>query len=165
MNLITIRRSVAVVFAGILAICCQALATDDPMLRSAKALSPYVTEIKIIGTWSEGGQQGTIRYAISKGGVEEVDTYLFIQWITDATQDNPEQKIVSTIEIHPIVGNLEEIKLVSTSPYKLRVRYGSIFCDEPQLYSIEILSIGKYKLENLNKRPCDPTEDNSGNAL
>ena len=164
MNFTIIRRSAAVVFACMFVICFQASAIDDPMLRSAKTLSPYLTEIMNIGTWNKGEQQGTIRYAIFKGGIEEVDTYLFVQWITDATQNNPDQRIISTIEIHPIIGNLEEIKLTSTSPYKLRVKYGSIFCDEPQLYSIEILGVGKYKLENLNKKSCDPTEDNSGNT-
>jgi hypothetical protein len=134
------------------------LRADDDPDKAAQALTPYLAEAHVFGAWSKGAQHGDIRYAMLRGGIEEVETKLYIQWISDETEESP-KKLVASVSIGLVPGVFDPPKLLSSHPYILHVEIKSMHCEETQLYDIEITGVGQYKLKSLNKKRCDPTAD------
>ena len=74
-----------------------ALAHADPLLDSLAALPGSIEDVRIVGSWNQGGQSGVYRVLVSRSGGDLVTARMFVQWI--AFDDNGGAKVVTTIEI------------------------------------------------------------------
>src|SRR5690348_2727176 len=124
------------------------LCADDNPDKVAESLTPYLVEAHVFGEWSKGDRHGDIRYLMLRGGIEEVETKLYIQWISEETEDTP-KKVVASVLVEPAMGVFDAPKLLSSKPYVLHIEIGSIYCKESQSYDIEITGVGQYKLKPL----------------
>lgn len=153
----SVCSSIAKMLLAIVLLCLfqTVMAQDIPSQNKQLHLPPLKSLIRseYIGQWTKDHESGRIRYLMYQGGEEEVETILYIQWLAlDKTSNK--QKVISTVEIIPILGVFKPPKIVSKKPLTLYIAIGSFYCNEPQRYKIKILGVGKYELKYLNKNQC-----------
>ena len=158
-NIKIITSTCRLVFLTTLICCTPALAGDDESV--ARGTSPYLIDAGQIGSWSENGKSGFIRYLVFRGGHEEVRTVLYVQWIeeSESEETGDEKQVLSTVEIIPIPGLFDSPKIVSSNPYVLHIEIGSTLCTGPQKFNIKLTGVGKYELNYLNKTRCEWVND------
>ena len=90
------RRFAAVAFL-LLALAAVQPARADPLLDSLAALPGSIEDVRIVGSWNQGGQSGVYRVLVSRSGGDIVTARMFVQWL--AFDDNGGAKVINTIEI------------------------------------------------------------------
>jgi hypothetical protein len=138
-----------------------ALGGEDELQREIREFHIVHVSDGPIGRWHNATQAGVIRYLVYKGGYEEVYNSLFIQWSEANADSSTKQSLATTRAINLIKGVFKSPTIVSDSPYTLHVVVSTIYCADPQSYNIEILDVGKYKIDYLNKDRCEDA-DTSG---
>ena len=74
-----------------------AFAQSDPILDTLAALPGSIEDVRIVGSWNQGGQSGVYRVLVSRSGGDLVTARMFLQWI--AYDDNGGTKVTNTVEI------------------------------------------------------------------
>jgi hypothetical protein len=67
--------------ALLLSLAFAAPACADALSDGIAALPGSVEDVKIAGTWQDGGKSGAYRVIISRSGGDAVTARLFVQWI------------------------------------------------------------------------------------
>ena len=87
-----------VLIAGLAAMLAAAPpASADPLLDGIEALPGAVEDVRIGGTWENGGKTGAYRVLIARAGGDNVTARMFVQWIV--YQDDGGAAVENTIEI------------------------------------------------------------------
>lgn len=73
------------------------LAQSDPVLDGIANLPGSIEDVRIVGSWNQGGQSGVYRVLVSRSGGDMVTARIFVQWL--AFDDNGGAKVTNTIEI------------------------------------------------------------------
>jgi hypothetical protein len=72
-------------------------ARADALLDGLKTLPGNVEDVRVGGTWDEGGKNGIYRVIVSRSGGDAVTARLFVQWV--AYDDTGGATVMNTIEI------------------------------------------------------------------
>lgn len=80
-----------------LAVASPTLAQSDPVLDGIANLPGSIEDVRIVGSWNQGGQSGVYRVLVSRSGGDMVTARIFVQWL--AFDDNGGAKVTNTIEI------------------------------------------------------------------
>ena len=72
----------------------------DAVLDGLKALPGNVEDVRIGGSWDQGGKSGVYRILVTRSGGDMVTARLFIQWI--AYDDNGGSTVQDTVEIQEL---------------------------------------------------------------
>jgi hypothetical protein len=80
-----------------LAVVPPAFAQSDSLIDSLNALPGNIEDVRIVGSWNQGGQSGVYRVLVARSGGDMVTARLFLQWLV--YDDNGGAKVTDTIEI------------------------------------------------------------------
>jgi hypothetical protein len=69
----------------------------DAVLDGLKTLPGSIEDVRVGGTWDQGGKSGIYRIIVSRSGGDPITARLFIQWV--AYDDNGGATVTDTIEI------------------------------------------------------------------
>jgi hypothetical protein len=69
----------------------------DAVLDGLKTLPGSVEDVRVGGTWDQGGKSGIYRIIVSRSGGDPITARLFIQWV--AYDDSGGATVTDTIEI------------------------------------------------------------------
>ncbi len=100
--------------ALLLSLAFAAPASADALSDGIAALPGSVEDVKIAGTWQDGGKSGAYRVIIARSGGDAVTARLFVQWI--AYGEAGESTIENSMEITEFAPlNLDIVDFVSES--------------------------------------------------
>jgi hypothetical protein len=91
------RRPVFAAVIVALAIGVTRPALADAVLDGLKTLPGSVEDVRVGGTWDQGGKSGIYRIIVSRSGADPITARLFIQWV--AYDDSGGATVTSTTEI------------------------------------------------------------------
>jgi hypothetical protein len=80
-----------------LAVAPPAFAQSDSLIDSLKTIPGNIEDVRIVGSWNQGGQSGVYRVLVARSGGDMVTARMFLQWL--AYDDNGGAKVTDTIEI------------------------------------------------------------------
>ncbi|HVY18938.1 MAG TPA: hypothetical protein VHA70_02525 [Bauldia sp.] len=72
-------------------------AQADALLDGLKTLPGNVEDVRVGGTWDEGGKNGIYRIIVSRSGGDTVTARLFVQWVS--YDDTGGATVEDTVEI------------------------------------------------------------------
>ncbi len=90
-------QHLAIAIAVVAALSGAAPAIADPLADGVAAIPGAVEDVRVAGTWDEGGESGVFRVIIARTGGENVTARMFVQWV--AYQDDGGALVRDSIEI------------------------------------------------------------------
>ncbi len=90
-------RPIIAAVALALAVVAMRPAFADAVLDGLKTLPGSVEDVRVGGTWDQGGKSGIYRIIVSRSGGDPITARLFVQWV--AYDDSGGAAVTDTIEI------------------------------------------------------------------